>query len=305
MHEVEALCDTLSVFRNGRHIETFAKGARSPARDRPPDDRPRRRGAVPAEARRARARRRCSPSAASPGRTASTASTSPSAAARSSASAASTARARRSCCSRSSASSAASSGEVTRRRRRAACPASPAAAKSGRARIALVPEDRKTEGLMLAAPDRRQPARRLLRPGLPRPVHRRGPRPRRDRRAPSRQLQIKIGSPDDPVATLSGGNQQKVVIAKWLMARPDLILLNDPTRGIDVGTKQELYRLMRDARRRGQGDPLLLDRLCRADRLLRPRLGDVRRRASSPSSRATPSPRRRSSPPPSTSATAA
>ena len=51
MHEVEALCDTLSVFRNGRHIETFAKGARSAGRDRPPDDRPRRRGPVPAEAR--------------------------------------------------------------------------------------------------------------------------------------------------------------------------------------------------------------------------------------------------------------
>ena len=60
-----------------------------------------------------------------------------------------------------------------------------------------------------------------------------------------KKLQIKIGRPEDPVATLSGGNQQKVVIAKWLMVHPDLILLNDPTRGIDVGTKQELYRLMR------------------------------------------------------------
>ena len=59
------------------------------------------------------------------------------------------------------------------------------------------------------------------------------------------KLQIRIGRPEDPVSTLSGGNQQKVVIAKWLMVSPDLILLNDPTRGIDVGTKQELYRLMR------------------------------------------------------------
>ena len=48
-----------------------------------------------------------------------------------------------------------------------------------------------------------------------------------------------------PVAALSGGNQQKVVIAKWLMAKPRIILLNDPTRGIDVGTKQELYQLLR------------------------------------------------------------
>ena len=60
------------------------------------------------------------------------------------------------------------------------------------------------------------------------------------------RLQIKIGTPSDAVSTLSGGNQQKVVLAKWLMTEPDIILLNDPTRGIDVGTKQELYRLMRE-----------------------------------------------------------
>jgi ribose transport system ATP-binding protein len=60
------------------------------------------------------------------------------------------------------------------------------------------------------------------------------------------QLQIKLNKPDDPVASLSGGNQQKVVIAKWLMTDPEVMLLNDPTRGIDVGTKQELYRLMRE-----------------------------------------------------------
>ena len=59
------------------------------------------------------------------------------------------------------------------------------------------------------------------------------------------KLKIKIGSVDDPVATLSGGNQQKVVIGKWLMTGPRIILLNDPTRGIDVGTKQEIYKLMR------------------------------------------------------------
>jgi ribose transport system ATP-binding protein len=60
------------------------------------------------------------------------------------------------------------------------------------------------------------------------------------------KLRIKVGNVGDAVATLSGGNQQKVVIAKWLMTDPRLILLNDPTRGIDVGTKQELYQLLRD-----------------------------------------------------------
>jgi ribose transport system ATP-binding protein len=58
-------------------------------------------------------------------------------------------------------------------------------------------------------------------------------------------LEIHAGGTDIPAGTLSGGNQQKVVIAKWLMAEPRIILLNDPTRGIDVGTKQELYSLLR------------------------------------------------------------
>jgi ribose transport system ATP-binding protein len=58
-------------------------------------------------------------------------------------------------------------------------------------------------------------------------------------------LAIKTAGLDIPVGALSGGNQQKVVIAKWLMRQPRIILLNDPTRGIDVGTKQELYQLMR------------------------------------------------------------
>jgi ribose transport system ATP-binding protein len=59
-------------------------------------------------------------------------------------------------------------------------------------------------------------------------------------------LSVRAASTAIPVGALSGGNQQKVVIAKWLMVEPRIILLNDPTRGIDVGTKQELYRLMRE-----------------------------------------------------------
>src|SRR5262249_6260867 len=58
-------------------------------------------------------------------------------------------------------------------------------------------------------------------------------------------LAIRTAGVDIPVAALSGGNQQKVVIAKWLMNQPRIILLNDPTRGIDVGTKQEPYQLPR------------------------------------------------------------
>ena len=58
-------------------------------------------------------------------------------------------------------------------------------------------------------------------------------------------LAIRTAGTDIAVGALSGGNQQKVVIAKWLMREPRIILLNDPTRGIDVGTKQEMYQLLR------------------------------------------------------------
>jgi len=70
-----------------------------------------------------------------------------------------------------------------------------------------------------------------------------------------RLLEIKPHSPGIPASALSGGNQQKVVIAKWLMNKPRIILLNDPTRGIDVGTKQEIYRLLR--RRADEGAAIL------------------------------------------------
>jgi len=122
---------------------------------------------------------------------------------------------------------------------------SPRAAKSGRARMALVPEDRKSEGLILSM----SIADNLSMASLDRLS--RGPFIDQGRihaaiQRAIEQLQIKIGDASDPVSTLSGGNQQKVVIAKWLATDPDVILLNDPTRGIDVGTKQEIYRLMRE-----------------------------------------------------------
>ena len=58
------------------------------------------------------------------------------------------------------------------------------------------------------------------------------------------QLSIKLGRPDDLITTLSGGNQQKVILARWLATDPRVLLLNDPTRGVDIGTKRDLYRLL-------------------------------------------------------------
>jgi ABC-type sugar transport system ATPase subunit len=57
------------------------------------------------------------------------------------------------------------------------------------------------------------------------------------------QLQIVLGSPEDAITTLSGGNQQRVIIARWLAFGPRVLLLNDPTRGIDVNAKNDLYAL--------------------------------------------------------------
>jgi ribose transport system ATP-binding protein len=111
--------------------------------------------------------------------------------------------------------------------------------------IALVPEDRKTEGLMLPMSVTDNLAIASL-PSLSTGPFVDGGKEKRAVDAAISRLRIRVAAKSDAVSTLSGGNQQKVVIAKWLMTEPRIILLNDPTRGIDVGTKQELYRLVRE-----------------------------------------------------------
>jgi ABC-type sugar transport system ATPase subunit len=59
-----------------------------------------------------------------------------------------------------------------------------------------------------------------------------------------KELRTKTPSLEQPVRNLSGGNQQKVVIAKWLLTRPKVLFLDEPTRGIDVGAKVEIYNIM-------------------------------------------------------------
>ncbi|MBZ0218504.1 MAG: ATP-binding cassette domain-containing protein, partial [Fimbriimonadaceae bacterium] len=60
------------------------------------------------------------------------------------------------------------------------------------------------------------------------------------------ELQIKARSVDDPVSTLSGGNRQKVVLGKWLALNPGVLILDEPTHGIDVGTKAQVHKIIAD-----------------------------------------------------------
>jgi ribose transport system ATP-binding protein len=128
----------------------------------------------------------------------------------------------------------------------------PRQAKAPKIGLALIPQDRQTQGLLLpmsiednlvlaAASD----------------LSKYGVIDRAKERSATNQavakLQILGNDLAAPVRTLSGGNQQKVVIGKWLLKNPRILLLNDPTRGIDVGTKQELYRLMRELAQAGLG----------------------------------------------------
>jgi ABC-type sugar transport system ATPase subunit len=67
------------------------------------------------------------------------------------------------------------------------------------------------------------------------------------------RLQIKVGDAEQPIRHLSGGNQQKVVLAKWLEAGAEIFIFDEPTHGIDVGAKQEVYGLMKELSAAGRG----------------------------------------------------
>ncbi|MEV0628098.1 sugar ABC transporter ATP-binding protein [Nonomuraea wenchangensis] len=128
--------------------------------------------------------------------------------------------------------------EVDGRRLR---PARPTAAMA--AGLALVPEDRRQQGLVMDLSIERN----IGLAGLA--ALRRGPlisrlAERERARDWAVRLRLKFARLGDPVNVLSGGNQQKVVLAKWLARRPSVLIVDEPTRGIDVGTKAEVHRLL-------------------------------------------------------------
>ena len=127
-------------------------------------------------------------------------------------------------------------------------PGSPTAAMAGG--LALVPEDRRAQGLVMDASIERNlgltQLRALRRAGLM------SRRRERNRAADwALRLQLKYARLSDAVTMLSGGNQQKVVLAKWLATDPAVLIVDEPTRGIDVGTKAEVHRLLSELAGRG------------------------------------------------------
>lgn len=117
--------------------------------------------------------------------------------------------------------------------------------------IALMTEDRKRLGLILGASIRENASLAILKN-----ISKAGLVSRYKEKRIVRQyvesIRIKTPSIEQPVRNLSGGNQQKVVLAKWMAADPDLIIFDEPTRGIDVGAKREIYNLMNDLIQNGK-----------------------------------------------------
>ena len=117
----------------------------------------------------------------------------------------------------------------------------PAAAM--RAGLALVPEDRRKQGLVIDATVATN-ITDAIRPTLTRFGLVTSHAENVEAQVWARKLEVKTAALDAVAGTLSGGNQQKVVLAKWLAANPRVLIIDEPTRGIDVGTKSEVHRMM-------------------------------------------------------------
>jgi len=129
-----------------------------------------------------------------------------------------------------------------------------------RSQIAYVSEDRKGSGLILHQSIKKNMTLASLVSGRNALTHHAGLLSRvqsvqEDQVAQSwvRDLRVRCSGLDQAVGELSGGNQQKVVLAKWLMTSPQVLFLDEPTRGIDIGAKVEIYSLINQLAHRGMG----------------------------------------------------
>ncbi len=141
----------------------------------------------------------------------------------------------------------ADAGEITLNRERLAPRSPPEAVARG---IAYVPEDRRRHGVVLEMPiaqNMTMAVHRRLFPG----GWLRGAAEQGLARDFIRDLAIKTAGPDAPGGSLSGGNQQKVSLARWLATQPRLLILDEPTQGVDVGAKSEIHRIIRQLAKDG------------------------------------------------------
>jgi ABC-type sugar transport system ATPase subunit len=123
--------------------------------------------------------------------------------------------------------------------------------------LGFVPEDRKLQSLVLQMAVRQNMVLAALRSRLSRNGYISGRKVDQNTRHYIERLNIRLRSPSQQVRYLSGGNQQKVVLAKWLMLSPPVLILDEPTRGIDVGAKHEIYELIGDLVEAGVGIVLI------------------------------------------------
>lgn len=86
-------------------------------------------------------------------------------------------------------------------------------------------------------------------------------------------MRVKTPGHRTQIGSLSGGNQQKVIIGRWLLTQPEILMLDEPTRGIDVGAKFEIYQLIAELAKKGKGDYYYLLRNARVVRDNRPYSG--------------------------------
>jgi rhamnose transport system ATP-binding protein len=158
---------------------------------------------------------------------------------------------------------------------------SPSAAMD--AGIALVPEDRRQQGLFMPTSIAKNAAITML-SSLRKGFLLRASSERKIAEEWTKILQTKYASIDDPVERLSGGNQQKVVLAKWLATNPRLLIVDEPTRGIDVGTKSEVHKLLSQKAKEGLAVLMISSELPEvlgmADRVLVMREGHIVRELS-------------------------
>ncbi len=131
--------------------------------------------------------------------------------------------------------------------------------KAIRKGIGMLPENRKNHGLIvnMSIEDNLLLAFHALGPGMMLAKREGGDLVKQR----VEDLRIRIGVVSDPVNSLSGGNQQKVVLAKWLTMNPDVLILDEPTRGIDIGAKYEIYMLINQLVREGKGIILISSEL--------------------------------------------